>query len=99
MSKHTKETQIQLTERQNGSPSMTATETETHVFSVLPSAAEFASFEAAVPGTGERILTLFEKQFEHRCNLEIAEQERQAKQQENDNNLRTMGIVVGLLVV
>jgi len=57
MSEHTRERQIiQLTERQDGSPAVTATETETHVFSVLPlpSAAEFAAFEAAVPGTGER---------------------------------------------
>ena len=63
MSKHTKERQIQLTERHDGIPAVTATETETHVFPALPltSAAEFAAFEAAVPGTGERILTLVEK--------------------------------------
>lgn len=101
MSKHTKERQIQLTEQQGGVPSVTATETETHVFPVLPlpSAAEFAAFEVAVPGTGERILTLFEKQFEHRCKQEIAKQEQEAKQQDEDNKVRTAGIAVGFLVL
>ena len=94
MSKHTKERQVQLTERHNGTPTVTATETETHVFSIvpLPSAAEFAAFEDAVPGTGERILTLFEKQFEHRC-------QQETKQQENDHSVRMSGIAVGFLVI
>ena len=94
MSKHTKERQIQLSERQDGSPSVTATETETHVFSVLPlpSAAEFGAFEVAVPGTGDRILTFVEKQFAHRCKQEIT-------QQEFDNNLRMTGVVVGFFVI
>jgi len=80
---------------------VTATETETHVFPILPlpSAAEFASFEIAVPGTGERILSLIEKQFEHRCELEITQQEQEAKKQENDSNLQIMGVVVGFLVI
>jgi len=101
MSKHTKERQIQLTEQRNGTPSVTATETETHVFSILPlpSAAEFAAFEVAVPGTGERILTLFEKQFEHRCNQEIAKHEQEVKQQDEDNKIRAAGIAVGLIVL
>ena len=101
MSKHTKERQIQVTERHNGSPAVTATETETHVFPVLPlpSAAEFAAFELAVPGTGERILTLFEKQFEHRCKQEIAKHEQELKQQDEDNKIRAAGIAVGLIVL
>jgi uncharacterized membrane protein len=101
MSKHTKERQIQLSERHNGSPAVTATETETHVFPVLPlpSAAEFAAFEIAVPGTGERILALVEKQFEHRCKQEIVKQEQEAKQQDEDNKIRTTGIAVGFLVL
>jgi uncharacterized membrane protein len=65
----------------------------------LPSAAEFAAFELAVPGTGERILTLVERQFEHRCEREIAAQEQAAKQQEEDNKIRSVGIAVGLLVL
>ena len=94
MSKHTKERQVHVTERHNGTPTVTATETETHVFSIvpLPSAAEFAAFEDAVPGTGERILTLFEKQFEHRC-------QQETKQQENDHSVRMSGIAVGFLVI
>jgi len=108
MSKHTKERQIQLSERHNGNTAVTATETETHVFPILPlpSAAEFAAFEAAVPGTGERILTLVEKQFEHRCQQEIAKHEHEVAkhkqailQQDEDNKIRAMGIVVGLLVL
>jgi len=108
MSKHTKERQIQLSERHNGNTAVTATETETHVFPILPlpSAAEFAAFEAAVPGTGERILTLVEKQFEHRCKQEIAKHEHEVAkhkqatlQQDEDNKIRAMGIVVGLLVL
>ena len=101
MPKHTKERQIQLTDRHNGSSAVTATETETHVFPILPlpSAAEFAAFEIAVPGTGERILTLVEKQFEHRCKQEIVKQEQEAKQQDEDNKIRTAGIAVGFLVL
>jgi uncharacterized membrane protein len=108
MSKHTKERQIQVSERHNGGPAVTATETETHVFPVLPlpSAAEFAAFEIAVPGTGERILTLVEKQFEHRReqeiakhNLDIAKQGQEAKQQDEDNKTRSAGIAVGLIVL
>ena len=115
MSKHTKERQIQVVEPQCGSTSVTATETETHVFPVLPlpSAAEFAAFEVAVPGTGERILSLIEKQFEHRCKQEIAQHdleiakheqevakdEREAKQQDEDNKVRDAGLAVGLVVL
>ena len=101
MSEHTRERQIQVTERQDGSPSVTATETETHVFAVLPlpSAAEFAAFEVAVPGTGERILTLVEKQFEHRCQQEVAKHEQEAKQQDEDNKVRAAGIAVGFMVL
>ena len=115
MSKHTKERQIQVTEPQYGGTSVTATETETHVFPILPvpSAAEFAAFEVAVPGTGERILSLVEKQFEHRCkqenakhemeivkhDLEVAKHEQEAKQQVEDNRTRRIGIAVGLIVL
>ena len=101
MSKHTKERQIQVIEQQNGNPSVTATETETHIFSILPlpSAAEFAAFEAAVPGTGERIVSLVEKQFDHRRNQEIAQAEREAKQQDEDNKVRTAGIAVGFMAL
>ena len=45
-----------------------------------------------MPGTGERILALFEKQFEHRC-------QQETKQQENDHSVRMSGIAVGFLVV
>ena len=71
------------------------------MFSVLPlpSAAEFAAFEIALPGTGERILTLFEKQFEHRCKQEIVQHEQEAKQQDEDNKIRAAGIAVGLIVL
>jgi len=65
----------------------------------LPSAAEFAAFEIAVPGTGERILTLFEKQFEHRCGQEIAKHEQEIKQQDEDNKVRAAGIAVGFIVL
>jgi uncharacterized membrane protein len=108
MSKHTKERQIQVTEPQYGGTSVTATETETHVFPILPlpSAAEFSAFEIAVPGTGERILSLIEKQFEHRCKQEIArheqeiaKDEREAKQQDEDNKVRDAGLAVGLVVL
>ena len=78
-----------------------ATETETHVFPVLalPSATEFSAFEVAVPGTGERILTLVEKQFEHRCCQEVAQNERESKQQEKDYTVRLVGIGVGFMVI
>ena len=40
----------------------------------LPSAAEFSGYELTCPGAADRILTLAEKQFEHRAELEKIQQ-------------------------
>ena len=57
-----------------------------------------AAIEATVPGAGERILTLVEKQFEHRCKQEMIAVEQQTKQQDEDNKIRMTGIAVGFFV-
>jgi uncharacterized membrane protein len=74
--------------------SVTATEVVTidHPLLPLPSATEFKGFEETCPGAAGRILTLVEKQFEHRIDWE-------KKQQHEDNTSHTGGILVGFLVL
>ena len=94
MSKQMKGRQVQTSEHHNGSVSVTATEVVTidHPILPLPSAAEFKGFEDACPGAGDRILTLVEKQFEHRIEWE-------KKQQSEDNQSRITGVAIGFLVL
>jgi uncharacterized membrane protein len=94
MSKHTKGRHLQISDNQDGKQSVTATEIETidHFGLMLPSAAELMGYENACPGAADRILTLTEKQFEHRV-------ESEKNQQKNDNEFRAMGVVVGLMVI
>lgn len=44
-----------------------------HISGPLPSAEEFQGYEFAVPGAGDRILTMAEKQSEHRQRREMQE--------------------------
>jgi uncharacterized membrane protein len=85
---------LQISDTANGNQSVTATEIETidHSSLPLPSAAEFRAFEDACPGAGIRILELFEKQVEHRCN-------RETRDQENNHRVRMAGIAVGFLTI
>ena len=94
MSKQTKGRQVQTSEHQDGSMSVTATEVVTidHPLLPLPSASEFKGFEEACPGAADRILALVEKQFEHRIDWE-------KKQQSEDNTARMGGVVIGFLVL
>jgi len=46
------------------------------ISSPLPPAADFTAYEKCTPGAGDRILSVFEKQSEHRRVLEEKSQER-----------------------
>ena len=94
MSKHTKGKQLQISDTANGNQSVTATEIETVDQSglPLPSADELRKIEEMCPGSIDRILTLVEKQCDHRCKQET-------KQQEDDNNFRMVGVAVGFIIM
>ena len=91
MSKHTKGEQVQIAQRgKQGQENLSLTRIE-HVeypISPLPISAEFQGYENAVPGAGDRILTMFEKQVEHRMELD-----KEAVQQ------RSMAMVIGAVTI
>lgn len=71
--------------------------------SPLPSAEDFQGYENAVQGAGDRILSIFEKQVNHRIELEREfsknNMENQNKIVENEIQLKSMSVSLAFLVV
>ena len=91
MSKHTKGEQVQIAQTGEKGPenlSLTRIEQVEYPISPLPNSAELQGYENAVPGAGDRILTMFEKQIEHRMEIE-----KKGIQQ------RSMAMVIGAVTI